>query len=262
MVNLGLFLAALQAVPPAAPPVPNCSLVTPRGDDIRFFIWSAEGDENIRFSPLASSVWPTSTVVGVRRSTERVLRFDIGSRDGFVFELNRPGLGEARRTATLFLRSGQRATLPVAYGYCQDAPVTIDPSDPGDQNEVGADDPAFDVNLWPDDDCGLLLGDGRRARLTYRLPSSDRVRLQSADLWSGRPVTTSIRWARGREARDVEVGLFSEPGGFGGTQMTIIDGGRAAKLIRLFHLRGPLRPDVSAYGICGHRRFEPRPGRR
>jgi hypothetical protein len=253
MVNAGLLLAALQAVSTASPPVPNCALVTPRGDDIRFFIWTDEGKDDARLSPLPSAAWPRATVVGVRRM-ERGVRFDIGSREGFVFELGAPTPGEAQRTATLFLRRGQYATLPVAYGYCQDAPVTIDPPEPGDQSVVGADDPAFDPDLWPDDDCGLVLGDGRRTRFTFRLQRS-AVRLQSADLWSGRPVTTPISWSPSGN-----VGLFSQRGGFGGIQTMTIRGNRAVKLIRLSQLGERSPPDLNGYGICGYRRIERRGG--
>jgi hypothetical protein len=213
MVAPAVLLAVLQATA-AAPAVPNCALVTPRGDDIRFFIWSAEGDDNIRLSPLASAAWPRATVVGVRRPRERSLRFDIGSGDGFVFELN-PQASEGQRTATLFLRDGRRATIPVAYGYCQDRPVTVEPSDPGDQAAIGASDPAFDPALWPERDCALVLGDGRHSRFTFDLRGPETVRLQSADLWSGHPVTATIRWSR---LGNQQIGLFSQHGGFAGIQ--------------------------------------------
>lgn len=255
MVSAGLLLAALQAAT-VAPAVPNCALVTPRGDDIHFFIWSAEGDDDIRLSPLASATWPRSTVVGVRRPTERGLRFDIGSRDGFVLELNAQ-VSEAQRTATLLRRDGHRATIPVAYGYCQDGPVTVEPSDPGDQTAVGANDPAFDPTLWPEYDCALLLDNGRHTRITFDLPRPDMVRLQSADLWSGRPVTTTIRWSR---LGNQQIGLFSQRGGFGGIQTMIIDGDRAVKLLRLSQLGEGSPPDMNGYGICGYRHIERRPG--
>ncbi len=256
-MNAGVLLAALQGAATTTLPVPNCALVTPRGDDIRFFIWSAEGDDNIRLSPLPSAAWPRSTVVGVRRRMERGTRFDIGSREGFMFDLKAQSPGESQRTATLFLRDGQRVTLPVAYGYCRDAPVTVEPSEPGDQTDVGANDPAFDPSLWPDQDCGLVLADGRRTRFTFRLQRSNRVTLQSAELWSGRPVTTPIQWMPG----DMQVGLFSQPGGFGGIQQMIIYGDRAVKLIRLSQLGERSPPDLNGYGICGYTGIERRPTR-
>lgn len=258
MVIEAVLFAVLQTAG-AAPELPACSLVTPRGDTIGFFLRSTEDPDEIRLSPTGGSAWPVRTIVGTRRDMRSELRFAIGGRDGFVLELASNSERRPKRSATLFLRAGQRSTLPVAYGFCEERPPAASGGDePGaDPAAVGTDNLAFDPAHWPEGDCGLILSDGRRIRFDFTLIDRDQVRLESSELWPGRPVTTGIRWMN---SSGVQVGSFGRRGGPEGVQMMFVDRSRAVKLIRLQQVGGPSAANLTGYGICGYNNIVRRPG--
>jgi hypothetical protein len=258
VVVAALLLAATQPAAANLPEVPTCSLVTPRGDAIGFFIWSGEAPNEIRLSATSGSVWPAGTVVGSRGDQNSNMRFTIGERRGFVLELSAQAAGRAQRSATLFLRDGNRAALPMAYGFCDERPAPEGAQEPNpDRNLVGMDHPALNPALWPED-CGLILSDGRRLRFDYTLIGSDRLRLEGRELWSGRPLTTRFRrvsMPRG------QVGSFGQQGGPEGLEMFFVEPPRGAKLVRFQQLGDPSLPNLTGYGICGYKAVVRRPNR-
>jgi hypothetical protein len=258
-MSIALFLALAQpATATAAEAVPVCSLVTPRGDAIGFFIGGDDAPGQIRLSATPGSAWPTATLQASRLRAAN-LRFAIGgARDGLLLELGNQSAGQSRRPATLFLRDGDRVTVPVAYGFCEDRPVTANAPEPAPNAASGAaDGPAFNPALWPEEDCALILSNGRRMRFDFTLTGENQLRLDSRDLWSGRSVSTSIRWLEPRES--VQLGAFGRDGGPEGLQMMFVAQPMAAKLVRFAKLGDPSLPNVTGYGICGYRTVTRRP---
>jgi hypothetical protein len=255
MMIATILAAASQAAAPP-PTLPTCSLVTPRGDAIGFFLWAAEDPQEFRITATPGSAWPARTVVGTRRPGAAP-GIAIGGREGFMLELGAGSGDRQQRSATLSRRGGQSAPLPVAYGFCEERPAAAAGEEPGaDRNEVGADNAAFDPARWPQD-CGLILSDGRRIRFDFTLSESGRVRIESPQLWSGRPVTTGISWTN---ARGAQVGTFGRRGGPEGVQTMFTRGAQAVKLIRLLQIAEPSAPGLTGYGICGYGNIVRRPG--
>jgi hypothetical protein len=254
MILVALAQQAVEALPAVEGPqtVPTCELVTPRGDAIGFFMWGGDNPEEINFSATAGSAWPTRSLVGESRARlGDGLTFSIGGSDGFILMLGPPEAGIAQRTAMLTLRDGGRAMPPLAYGFCEERPTPSSVAAPASSQNAGSDHPAFDLALWPAGDCGMILSDGRRVRLKFRLNQrgQDQVELQSAALWSGQTVTASIRWRNGEK----KVGTFSREGGPEGDQILLTGPSRAAaKLIRVRQLGEASSPNLRGYGICGY----------
>lgn len=253
MVTATFLAAALQAAAPA-PAVPMCSLVTPRGDAVGFSLRATANPDEIRLASVPGSAWPAHSVVGRQRGGG----FAIGGSEGFLLELG-PSEARHQRSATLWRRNGRSASLPVAYGFCEERPASaaVDEEPGAGGNEAGADHPAFDPARWPQD-CGLMLSDGRRIRFDFTLVDRDHARLESPQLWSGRPVTTDVRWINGRGG--AQVGAFSRRGGPEGVQTMFIQRAQAVKLIRLRQIGEPSAPGLSGYGICGYTNIVRRPG--
>lgn len=248
-----LLLAAAQAAAPAPVTVPTCSLVTPRGDAIGFFMWSAEAANETRFSATSGSAWPAGTVVGTRQGSGAPVRFRIGAgQRGFVLELSAQG---AQRAATLFSRDGERSTLPVAYGYCDERPAPQDAPEPGPNRElVGVDHQVFNPALWPDD-CRMILSDGQRVTFDMTMTGPDYISFEG-ELWSGERVGVRNSWTGSGGAA---VGSFNRRNGPQGVQMMFIENSQAAKLVRFRQLGVSSRPNVTGYGICGIKEIVRRP---
>jgi hypothetical protein len=255
-----MLLAALAQQGVAAPPtVPTCALVTPRGDVIGFSMWGGDNPAEINFTATPGSAWPSRTLIGSSRPPlGNGLSFTIAGPDGFLLLLGAPETGIAQRAATLFLREGRRAMPPLAYGFCEERPTPASVAAPSASPEPAeSDNPAFDPALWPSEDCGLILSDGRRVRLRFTISERDQVRLQSTALWSGQPVTLPIRWSSSGER---QTGTFAREGGPEGDQIMLVGPSRAAaKLIRLRRLGDASLPNLRGYGICGYRAVERRP---
>jgi hypothetical protein len=252
---LETFLLAL-AQPPAAvaDTMPTCSLVTPRGDRIEFFMWSGDNPAQFNFTGVAGSAWPTHTLAGTRGNlTPNVRGFIIGGADGVALTLSAQEAGATRRAATIVGRGPRHAGLPLAYGFCEERPAPRTAEPPASLDAAEGDSPAFNLDLWPFQDCALLLSDGRRARLVYQERGDSDVRMQSQALWSGRPVTTTLHWS------DPSRASFDSPDGPEGNQLFLVNGWRAVKVIRLRRLGGGESEDLSGYGICGYRAVERRP---
>ena len=255
MVAALAFLAMASVAQPAAEAVPVCTLVTPGGHAIGFYIGGDDQPNHIRLSATSGSIWPAATLRASAGRSGSSLRFAIGTgRRGLTLELRNLAAGQTQRLASLFLRDGETTSVPVAFGYCEDRPVdataTLPSSDPA---AVGADQAAFDPARWPEDDCALLLSDGRRIRFTFTLTKDEQLRLASRELWAGRSITMPIRWLESREF--VQLGAFGGEGadaGPEGLQMMFVDERRAAKLIRFRRLGDAAMPSVSGYGMCGY----------
>lgn len=268
MVAWLLFAAALQAGASPDSAANACTLVTPRGDAVGFHLPPAEAQgATITLVAMPGSVWPSRTLTGSRASLDAPPSgkswFAFGGREGLVLELARADRDLQRQTATLSRREGGRPGLPLAFGYCQQGRSLTGqaPSDPNaDPDAIGADIPAFDPRQWPANDCSLLLSDGRRMQFGFRL-AGDSVEFSSPGLWSGRPVSVSIRWLR--VGGGVQLGAFNRRGGPSGTQTMIVEGGgsRAAKLIHLREVGDPSAADQAGYGICGYVGLVRRPAR-
>jgi len=256
------FLTLVLAQPGAAEAadVPACSLITPRGDPVSFFIWADPAPERIRMSALPGSVWPSGTVVATRPSGGGANRFVLGDRKGLILELSPQAQGRTQRSATLFESENARARVPVAYGYCQDKPVAADPPEPSSNRDaVGAGHVAFDSAQWPDGDCGLLLSDGRRIRFDPTLQSRrDELQFTSTNLWSGRPASARVRFS---ESGGAQIGHFGDQAGPQGVRLMVVDRSRAAELYRFQNLADPAVAGLTGYGICGHRKVVRRPSR-
>jgi len=240
MMILATFLLAL-AQPPAsaADTMPTCSLVTPRGDRIEFFIWSGDDASQFNFTRVPGSAWPTHTLAGTRRNMERnVPWFIIGGTDGVGLMLSPQEAGATRRAATLIGRSQRLAALPLAYGFCEERPAPETAEPPASLDATEGDSPAFNLDLWPFQDCALLLSDGRRVRLVYQERGESDVRMQSQALWSGRPVTTTLHWS------DPSRASFDSPDGPEGNQLFLVNGWRAVKVIRFRRLGGGESDDL------------------
>ncbi|MBX3562117.1 MAG: hypothetical protein KF780_09935 [Sphingomonas sp.] len=261
---------AQTAVPDDGARMLQCALVTPSGDNISFTIpaWNEE-DTEISLVPGQGSIWPNRTLPGARnvmRGTPRADRlFAFGSGNGVALEIGEPG-GEASsaRAATLFRRDRQRAGLPLAYGYCGEPAEHISlihsPVDTStDPREIGTDIPALTPANWSDNDCGLLISDGRRARLSFQIVGRDQVRLESPELWSGRPVTIPIQW---RDASNMRVGTFGRRDGPQGIEVLFVEQSQATRLIRLRQFGDASYPNLTGYGICGFSQIVRRPSSR
>jgi hypothetical protein len=256
MVTMLLLAGALQTAAPP-PTLPTCSLVAPRGDAVGFFLWSADDPDEFRITATPGSAWPAHTLVGTQRTGAAASGIAIGGGDGFVLELGPGAAGRQQRSATLSRRDGESAPLPVAYGFCEERPAAAGGEEPGaDRNEVGADNEAFDPARWPED-CGLILSDGRRVRFDFTLIEGDRVRLESPQLWSGRPVRMSVRWMNGTS---LQTATFGRRGGPEGVQMMFVQRSQAVKLIRLRQVGEPSAPELNGYAICGYSNIVRRPG--
>ncbi len=248
MVTAALLLALAQP----AEPVPTCTLVAPGGQNIGFFIGGDEAPDKIRLSATPGSVWPTATLRATRMNAAGAnLRFTLGGdQGGLVLELGGLAVGRTQRPATLFRREGQHTTLPVAFGYCEDRPVSATaPAPSDDPAAVGADNPAFDPARWPQEDCALLLSDGRRLRFSFTLTGETQLRLGSPELWSGRTVSTEMTRLQARDS--VQLGRFGSAGEPQGVQMMFVDQPLAVRLIRFRALGEPSMADLTGYGICG-----------
>ena len=256
MVVAALLLAFAQP----AEPVPVCTLVPPGGQNVGFFIGGDDAPDTIRLSATPGSVWPTATLRATRMAASGAnLRFSLGGDSGgLVLELGGLAVGRTQRPATLFRRDNQRITLPVAFGYCEDRPVNANAPPPSaDAAAVGADNPAFDPARWPQEDCALLLSDGRRIRFSFTLAGESQLRLGSRELWSGRTVSVPMRWGQARDS--VQLGTFGSAGGPEGVQMMFVAQPRAVKLVRFRALGEPSMPSLTGYGICGYAEVARRP---
>jgi hypothetical protein len=253
MVMIAALL--LQAATPAVPQGEICTLVTPRGDAVRVAAmpWSTDGSR-LGLVPMAGSAWPREAIAGVRNpaapNRQAPPQFSFGNaRSGVVFEFGPRLAGRMDRSATLFRKAEDGTGLPLAFGYCArgPAPDTEDAVDTSVQPaSVGADIPAFDVALWPQDDCAMLLSDGRQLRINFDLPSRTSVALTSPGLWGGRRLVTDMRWLNGR------AGMFDHDGGPTGTAANYGNGTSAAKLIRFQRLGDGAGDGLSGYAICGY----------
>ncbi len=254
MVTAALLLALAQP----AEPVPVCSLVAPGGQNVGFFIGGDDRPDNIRLSAAPGSAWPGATLRAARvTSTGSNLHFAIGGEDGLTLELGNLVVGRTQRPVTLFRRERGRSTLPLAFGYCEDRPVSANAPEPSaTPAALGLDNPAFDAANWPDD-CAMLLSDGRRIRFTFRLTSETQLTLGSQDLWPGREVATDIRWQPPRGS--VQLATFGRAGGPEGVQMMFVAQPLAVKLIRFRAFGEPSAPSLTGYGICGVSLVERRP---
>lgn len=255
-------LLALALAQPAPELRPGCALVAPNGDAIAFQIVSvaSSGNEMLLVGD-AGSVWPTRTLAGVSMGPGAG-SFAFGGAGGLVVQL-----GEAQgqvQPISIRRRAGNGAGLPLAYGYCRPEPRRTDYRAPDPsiaESQIGASIPAFDPARWPENDCGLILSDGRRTRFGFSLEPAGSVRLSSPDLWSGRPVTLSMRWGPPRNGP--QFGSFERRGGPSGTQVMHIDEsrGNGVKLIQLSRLGDSSAADLSGFAICGYRGLVRRPAR-
>ncbi|WP_395613834.1 hypothetical protein [Allosphingosinicella sp.] len=259
MILETLFLAMAQPAASARATMPTCSMVTPGGERVEFFIWSGDDSSQFNFTGTPGSSWPLHTVAGVRRNLEHgVPWFVIGGNDGMALMLSGQEPGSPRRAATLVGRSPRRAMLPMAYGFCEERPAPETAAPPQNREAAEADSPIFNPDRWPGSDCGLLLSDGRRIRLRFTLLGEHDAQLQSDELWSGAPVTTALRWSsRATESR----ADFDSPNGPAGTQLLIVNGSLATKVIRLRRVGGNSPPGLSGYAICGLRGIHREPNR-
>lgn len=256
MLTAMLLAAALQTAAPP-PTLPTCSLVTPRGDAIGFFLWAQDDPDEFRITATPGSTWPARTLAGTQRTGAVPPGIAIGGSDGLVLELGPESADRRQRSATLGRRDGQSGALPVAYGFCEERPAATEVGEPGaDRNEVGADNEAFDPARWPED-CGLILSDGRRVRFDFTLIEGDRLRLESPQLWSGRPVRVGVRWMSGTS---LQTATFGRRGGPEGVQTMFVQRSQAVKLIRLLQAGEPSAPNLNGYGICGYGNIVRRPG--
>lgn len=259
-----IALVASQAPVSDVSPQPlRCALVTPGGDAVNFAIpaWS-ETEQDVSLVAGRDTVWPQRTLPGARGmmsdspGAESVIAF--GGASGLALEVAPAAINQRQRAATLYRRDRRRLALPVAFGSCASPPErvsmiyrAIDLNAPAGQ--IGADIPAFDPAHWPESDCGLILSDARRMRFSFRLDPAGSVRVSSPNLWSGRPVTLSMRWGRPRNG--LQFGSFGRRGGPTGTQVMHVNQnqGNGVKLIQLSSLGDPSAADGSGYAICGYR---------
>ena len=257
------LMLAQPAAPSQAPPLLECSLVTPAGETVGFVApsWD-ESSDDIRLVGTEGSLWPTRTLPGQRgimTGTPRAARmFAFGGGNGLALDIGESSQIQRLREARLYRRDGERVGLPVAFGFCRQLPApgsmiyrALDLS--ANPREIGANIPAFDPAQWPQSRCGLILSDGRRIPLQFSLSGQDQVRLSSPALWEGRPQTMAIRWGTiGGE----QAGSFSRRGGPEGLQIMSVVGSSAVKLIWLRNIGGPA---PSGFGICGYKEVVRRP---
>lgn len=248
---LATFLLAL-AQPPAGAiaAVPTCSLVTPRGDRIAFFVWSGGDRSRFNVTGVPGSAWPTHTLAGTRHDMARNGHwFVIGGDEGVGLMLSAPEPGATRRAATIVSRSQRLPAMPLAYGFCDERPAPGTAEPPANPGATEADSPVFNPDLWPDDDCAMLLSDGRPIRFQFALLGPSNMRIQSQALWSGRPVTTRLRWGTPGQSQ----ASFDAPDGPEGDHFFMDQAQRAVRMIRFRRLGGGEPAGLNGYGICGYR---------
>jgi hypothetical protein len=254
-----LLLALAQPAASAAATMPTCSLVTPRGDRIEFFIWGGEHPDQFNFTAVPGSAWPQHTLTGLPRNLQRNTPwFIIGRTNGVSLLLGGPPAGSTRREATLVSRNQRMATLPLAYGFCEEHPAPETAEPPSAQDAGMADISAFNPDLWPEQDCAMLLGDGRRIRFRFTMNGENEARLESEALWPGAPVTVPLSWSDPARQRHAD---FTTAGGPEGTQMFLVAGTLGARLVHLRRVGGGAPDGLTGYGICGHRGVRMRPNR-
>jgi hypothetical protein len=240
-----LLLATVQAGSAEALLQVKCSLVTPRSEAIEFSLGSSAQD-GIRLEPAGVSAWPTMPIAGVRRGRGSDLRYTLSGADRLVFELAASADERQQRSATLFRRE-RGGELPVAYGYCE--PGMAAQSD-GDAIVKGAGDDStvLDVERWSNGACGLVLSDGRRARLAVG-GAPGKIEFATPILWQGQSVTVDERRLRNRAPF---VNEFHRRGGPAGVRMTFVAlPGAAVDLIRFRGLGDSRASNISGYAICG-----------
>jgi hypothetical protein len=251
-----LLLALAQPSAGAVATMPTCSLVTPRGDRIEFFIWSGDDPSQFNFTGVPGSAWPTHTLAGTRGTLGRnATGFVIGGAGGAALALSAQDAGTRRRAATIIGTSQGLSSLPLAYGFCEERPAPETAIPPADREATEADSPAFNPDLWPEEDCAMLLSDGRRIRFKFTLLGPSDLRIQSQALWSGRPVTTRLQWSTSGQGQ----ARFDSPDGPAGDQLFVVNVPRAARVIRFRRLGGGEAAGLSGYGICGYRAIQRRP---
>lgn len=239
--------------------VPTCTLIAPNGDSIGFKVlrWDSAGRA---FGLVATegSVWPARTIVGARPRPDREV-FAFGGEHGLLVQIAERE-GEVQ-PAAIYRREGERVGLPVAHGFCrQEAPFTVfAPLDPtADPEAIGDDIAAFDPQRWPADSCALLLDDGRRFDLRYRLNGERAAEFANAELWPDGRVRANLQ--RGRSRGGVGQARFSRRGGPSGMELFHVarDRSGAVKLLQLDEVGGTAA-GRTGYGICGYNRIERRP---
>lgn len=248
-----MALALIAAQPADDLQIPVCSLVTPGGDNVGFFIWSDGGENEVFLTSTDGSVWPSQTVVARRPDDSNGTQFLIGGSNGFILDLAARQQGGRLRLATLIRNESSRSSYPVAIGGCQDAPPPREPRPPSGEGGVGSDNPAFAPANWPDD-CALLTNHRQIVRFDYTLvPQGQRVRLESPNLWGGQPVT--VRWTEGNGGSH----RFGAETGPAGSERLAGTGSTRAKLIYFSRIGDSATPATTGIGICGYTNIVRRP---
>lgn len=247
-----LALALLAAQPADELRIPVCTLVTPGGDNVGFFIWSDGAENEVNLTSTTGSVWPSGTVVARRPDSSDGVQFLIGGSAGFILELARPSASGGPRLATLMRNASSRNTYPVAVGVCQDAPPPREPSPPrGDS--VGIDNPAFDPARWPDD-CAMITSRREIVRFDYTIAGPrGPVRLESPSLWNAQPL--NVRFVNVPDGNS----RFGGETGPAGSERLLGTGNVRAKIIAFSRLGDPATPAQTGIGICGYNHVVRRP---
>jgi len=255
MLLAGLAWMTGPQATPAATLVPTCSLVAPNGDAIGFKVlrWEPSGS-SVGLITTEGSVWPLRTLVGEWIGSGGNA-FAFGGDDGLIVQLGE-GSEEAQPIA-IHRRDGAGAGLPLAYGFCRPGPAPTVFGVAADPQAIGGDIAAFDPQSWPDG-CALLLTDGRRLRLSYRL-NRDRAEFANAELWPNGPIHADLQ--RRRPERGVGIARFSRREGVRGTEFFFVqrNPARAVKLLQFDAIGGGAEPDQRGFAICGYASITRRP---
>jgi len=103
-----MAIALIAAQPADDLQIPVCSLVTPGGDNVGFFIWSDGREDEVFLTSTEGSVWPSQTIVARRPDESNGTQFLIGGSNGFVLDLAAPRPGGRLRLASLVRNESSR----------------------------------------------------------------------------------------------------------------------------------------------------------
>lgn len=247
MIDALLLTALAQSQP--ATISQTCALLAPAGEAIVMTV--APGVGGATLIPAEGSAWPLAPASAVRpdRVRDGEHRYVAGGRGGVVLDVQPPSNGR-RATAMLSRWSGSRGDMPLAFGFCVPGEAARAPT--GAARPVATDIPAFNPNRWPSD-CALLLGDGRRLRVDYRVETPTlAVTIESPNLWGGRAVSGRVR--RGNAGEGV---FATTDNGPRGTELTVLnnEGRTATRLLQFVSIGDAASPSLPGYAICGYNRL-------
>jgi hypothetical protein len=243
---LAAFLLAQATVPTVnAASSDHCLMVNPVGDRLTFSITEVEGDA-FRIAAHPGSGWPRRPIavsavpessIGEGAATVYIVGFGTGSRHLVV---------DSSGKATMFALNDGAHALPLAVGFCSDAPTAS-----RDLPSVSTSGDPFAPSIWRNG-CTLVARNGVSAAIGYVRLGPDAVEISDASrtVWSRPFYRLRVLESHAARPRFRASRADTAPSG---TEEFFILGTFASKLIE-FESLGPdsLIDQQTTVAICGH----------